>query len=65
MKLNLSRRDFLGGAAAASTAVLLPSSAQALALDSDKKTVSFRQACVTQACRVGSVGGEARQGRGS
>src|SRR5580692_5786430 len=39
MKSNLSRRHFLGGAATASTAALLPSSAQAFALDLDKTAI--------------------------
>src|SRR5205814_10716667 len=39
MKSNLSRRHFVGGAAAASTAALLPSSARAMALESEKKSV--------------------------
>jgi DUF1680 family protein len=44
MKSNLSRRHFLGRAAAASTAALLPSSAQAFALESDKKTATVEVA---------------------
>ena len=49
MKSKLSRRHFLGRAAAAGTAALLPSSAQAIALDSDKKTVDVANRNLTSA----------------